>query len=249
VIQAYQHRDGTIYVTATEACKKGETLLSWPNTEALQAEATARAAADTALQSSIDAEAGARAAKDTDLQAQVTSLQTRLDAQQAQLDARYRKTVFVSSSTWGGNLGGLTGADGKCQALASAAGLPGTYKAWLSSSTTNAKDRLTHSALPYVLVIGVKVADDWADLTDGSLDAPINVDERGQLVSGGYAWTGTSASGDRSAGDPDHLCLDWAAGSTSFDGLWGRLGYDTQWWTRYDAEFCNQLAHLYCFEQ
>src|SRR4029077_17175057 len=63
--------------------------------------------------------------------------------------------VFVSSATYGGgNLGGLTGADPKCQSLATAAVLPGTYKAWLSDDTTSAASRLTHSTNPYVLVDG-----------------------------------------------------------------------------------------------
>ena len=50
--------------------------------------------------------------------------------------------VFNSSTSYNGNLGGLTGADAKCQSRAAAAGLTGTYKAWLSSTTINAKDRL-----------------------------------------------------------------------------------------------------------
>src|SRR5215212_6677746 len=41
-------------------------------------------------------------------------------------------SVFLSSITYDGNLGGLSGADAKCQGLAAVAGLPGIYKAWLS---------------------------------------------------------------------------------------------------------------------
>ena len=44
------------------------------------------------------------------------------------------KTVFVSSQTYDGNLGGLAGADAKCQGLADAAGLKGTFKALLLDS-------------------------------------------------------------------------------------------------------------------
>ena len=42
--------------------------------------------------------------------------------------------VFVTSQTFTGNLGGIAGADQKCQDLADAAGLPGIYKAWLADS-------------------------------------------------------------------------------------------------------------------
>ena len=71
------------------------------------------------------------------------------------------KRVFVTSSTFDGNLGGLAGADVKCQGAATTAGLPGTFRAWLSDSTTSASARLTHSALPYALVNDVQVADDF----------------------------------------------------------------------------------------
>ena len=45
------------------------------------------------------------------------------------------KRVFVTSANYTGDLGGLVGADSKCQALADSAGLDGNYKAWLSTNT------------------------------------------------------------------------------------------------------------------
>ena len=48
----------------------------------------------------------------------------------------------MTSSSWNGNLGGLSGADAKCQQAANATGLGGTWVAWLSDSTHNAKDRI-----------------------------------------------------------------------------------------------------------
>jgi hypothetical protein len=56
------------------------------------------------------------------------------------------KRVFVSGSKWNGNLGGLAGADAKCQQAADAAGLGGTFRAWISDDATSASSRLTHSA-------------------------------------------------------------------------------------------------------
>jgi len=47
------------------------------------------------------------------------------------------KKVFVSSQTYVGNLGGVAGADSLCQGLATAAGLTGTFKAFLSDSGVN----------------------------------------------------------------------------------------------------------------
>ena len=44
------------------------------------------------------------------------------------------RLVFITSTLHDGNLGGVAGADQICNELASDAGLPGTYMAWLSSS-------------------------------------------------------------------------------------------------------------------
>jgi hypothetical protein len=46
----------------------------------------------------------------------------------------------------------LSGADAKCQSEANTAGLSGTYKAWLSSTTTNAANRLNHATVPYKMM-------------------------------------------------------------------------------------------------
>ncbi len=56
------------------------------------------------------------------------------------------KTVFVTSASFSSNLGGLTGADDKCQAEADgpASIVPaGTYLAWLSDGTDSPDTRFT----------------------------------------------------------------------------------------------------------
>jgi cysteine-rich repeat protein len=59
------------------------------------------------------------------------------------------KLVFITSGSWNGNLGGLAGGDGKCQTLANAAALGGTYKAWLSNNTQQPAVRFTKSTTGY----------------------------------------------------------------------------------------------------
>lgn len=51
--------------------------------------------------------------------------------------------VFVTSTDHSGNLGGLNGADSICNSRAMTAGLSGTFKAYVSDSSTNAIDRIT----------------------------------------------------------------------------------------------------------
>src|SRR6185295_4806701 len=111
-------------------------------------------------------------------------------------------TVFISSAIYNGNLGGLAGADQKCQQLAAAAGMGINRKfmAWLSTSTVSAASRLYHAPDPYVLVSegGEVVASNWADLTDGTLQRSIQRDELGRRAgpdSGASVWTGTSRTG------------------------------------------------------
>src|SRR5690349_8427688 len=72
------------------------------------------------------------------------------------------KKIFVTSLDYTGNLGGTTGADGKCAARATVANLAGTYKAWISTTgADDAKTRLAHSTGAYVRVDGVPIANDW----------------------------------------------------------------------------------------
>lgn len=49
-----------------------------------------------------------------------------------------RHRIFVTSTTYTGNLGGVVGADIVCTNVATGAGIPGSYKAVLSSSTEDA---------------------------------------------------------------------------------------------------------------
>ena len=160
------------------------------------------------------------------------------------------RRVFVTSERYPGDFGGLVAADQICQALALAAGLTGDYKAWLSDAEQGAAARLEHSPLPYVLVDGSLVAQDWADLTDAALLHPIDVDENGQKVVGGgcqqatAAWTSTKFTG---APVGEQHCLNWQV--ARFSGRAGELGALGNDWTNSCTLTCASQLHLYCFEQ
>src|SRR5207249_1446674 len=67
--------------------------------------------------------------------------------------------AFVSSATYTpGAIGGAAAADATCNALATSAGLPGTYVAWLSTTTQNAVDRVS-GARGWVRIDGLPIAD------------------------------------------------------------------------------------------
>ena len=148
-----------------------------------------------------------------------------------------------------GGLGGLPGADAKCQGLAQAAGLPGSYRAWPSDATSAPVSRFARSPGPYILVNGVAIARSWDDLTDGSpLEDTITVTETG----GGpgdslFAWTATQPDGTFSFGTTH--CNN---GSTNANGPQGALGNIvslTGWSTAPGELACVNRMHLYCFQQ
>jgi hypothetical protein len=88
------------------------------------------------------------------------------------------KYMFVTSTVYTGDLGGVAGADAKCNDHALAAGLKGTYLAWIATDATDdPESRFTRSALPYVTPDGVKVANDYDDLTGGNVLSTVFIDE------------------------------------------------------------------------
>src|SRR5262249_3511124 len=66
------------------------------------------------------------------------------------------KRVFVSTTRFTPNQGVAT-ADTLCQTDATTLGLTGTYKAWLSTSTTSASAHVTHSTGAYVKLDGTTI--------------------------------------------------------------------------------------------
>lgn len=156
------------------------------------------------------------------------------------------RRVFVSSAAYTGALGGVAGADGQCQTLANAASLGGTWRAWLSDSSSSPSTRFAHASVPYVRIDGTMVATDWAGLTSGSLLASISVDEHGTVVAGAEVWTATITDGS-SAGAG---CNDFTSGSSAAPFAYVGLSDRTDsTWTGVYLQFCDRVVRLYCFEQ
>jgi hypothetical protein len=187
-----------------------------------------------------------------------------VDADDGGLTARI---IFVTSVLYDGNLGGLAGADAKCQGLASAAKLPGMYKAWLSDSQWSASARMTHPNVPYVLVDKTVVAGSWFGLTSGNaLQNPINLTEKGQAPPVGTygcgnnpsVWTNTDSLGKAKYGATDGGfgggdCLDWTSNQATNTHA-GSFPYkQSPWWTDNcqlnGAGVCAKTANLYCLQQ
>ncbi len=165
---------------------------------------------------------------------------------------KLRRTIFVSSALYTGDLGGLAGADLECQTLAAKAGLTGTYYAWLSDGRTAPAQRFVHSSVPYVLTTGEQIAKSWQDLTDGTLQRAIDVTEAkgpapiAALGCGGGSkptvWTNALAAGTAWSADG---CDAWS-GTTGAARL-GHAKATNFTWAKYCvgmAGSCGWLAAL-----
>lgn len=152
------------------------------------------------------------------------------------------KCVFVTGGVSTSNLGGLSGADATCRAVAGSAGLPGTYVAWLSDSTTNAITRVTSNG-PFATPDGDVVASSLVDLTDGSLNAPIEKNEYGTAVPLREVWTGTNATGERDGSS----CCNWTGCA---DSAWVGLNtHADSGWSEAFLQFCDRNISLYCVQE
>ncbi len=186
-------------------------------------------------------------------------------------DCTTYKLVFVSSlllrSTPVGKGTGLENMDAACQGLASIAGLPGQYRAWLSTQDSDVKDRLSGSPIPIRLLDGTLVANNGAELIEPNspLAAAIALTETGEQptptdasICDGDAtvavWTGSTPAGtfakglNGTAGD----CGGWADGGGTV--AVGDASRKDARWTSLCANTCDGegdagKAHIYCFMQ
>ncbi len=185
---------------------------------------------------------------------------------------------FVTSSTsTTGNLGGLSGADNRCQNLAAAVGLGDkTWRAYLSverdptsgNQPANARDRIGEG--PWTNVNGVVVANTLAELHARRGEFSVFIDERGQPINGQWPGspgpvqhdilTGSTGDGTLLAG---LTCADWTSDSTSLraqvghsDGLGpggSTAGALSSWNSSHASQSCANTApgggagRIYCF--
>ncbi|MFZ5443160.1 MAG: hypothetical protein ACOZQL_24340 [Myxococcota bacterium] len=154
--------------------------------------------------------------------------------------------LFVTSVSYVGDLGGLSGADAKCNTAARAANKGGTWTAWLSATSTSAPSRITSNGPWYTEQTdgGVTLAfNNKANLSTTPL-AELDVDEEGRWTTNAY-WTGTAGGGDPSGS----RCADWTTASNSSTGTFGTGSAASSTWTEAGASLCYSVRSLLCLEQ
>jgi collagen type I alpha len=181
----------------------------------------------------------------------------------------FDKIVFVTNAMYPGNLTasagtngatytqtltGVAGGNAVCQLEAGQAGLPGTYKAWLSDSVGNSPaTTFNQSTVPYVTPDTnlTTVAANWTGLISGTLtnyiayypngSSALNLNSDIQEV----FWTGTAANGTPTGAN----CNNWTDDTSSYNGLTGVNVYTYYPWTDDNTYSCSYTVNLTCFQQ
>jgi hypothetical protein len=185
-------------------------------------------------------------------------------------------SFFITSSGPGNgaDLGGLSGADAHCSALAEAVGEGGrNWRAYLSieqgedGAVVHARDRIGSG--PWFNADGVQIAADVAELHgDNNLTKETALNERGEIVNGRGdspnrhdILTGSQLDGTLFSDGDDSTCADW---TSSTDGA-AQLGHHdrvggganpTSWNSAHASNGCSQGALqrtggdglFYCFD-
>ena len=158
--------------------------------------------------------------------------------------------VFVTSKEYTGKIGngGVAAADQECAALAAAAGVPGTFQAWLSGAGAlpPATRFANKSSRPYRMLDGRPVAAHFEALTI-DLEHSISVTEKRADIGFSFVWTATNKYGTEAVGGGD--CAGWTSDDPTAKGWAGESDDFNYEWTAFGDIACSKLARLYCFEQ
>jgi len=154
--------------------------------------------------------------------------------------------AFLTQGVTNASLGGIAGGDQFCRDEAVAAGLSGTFIAWLSTAPEPIAARLAGSR-GWVRPDGEPVADTVDDLLAGKMFNPVD-----RFANGARAmqptmmvWTGTGPTGMLSTSN----CRDWTSATNSDNCIVGRPFVNMPGFTSAQSfGICADLDRLYCFE-
>ena len=153
--------------------------------------------------------------------------------------------VFVTSQTYSvATIASQANADALCAARASAAGLDGTYKAWLSTSAASAPSRIPAASRGWYRTDGLPVADTLASMTSGHLLYPISDDENGNLRASQFVFSGTGNDGTLTSTE---TCSDWTSTSNTQSVSIGNTSGGKDDWSWASNTGCDAQMAIYCF--
>lgn len=171
------------------------------------------------------------------------------------------RLVFLTSAAYSGAMGGLAGADQRCNEFAAQQpALTGTYRAWLMVAGQSLADRFPEFAAPvawsFTNTSAGLLAKSFAELVAEGPAEPVAFTESGEAVPQQLVWTAISKDGLAPGGD----CAQWTSelGSPALVGYTGyvpNVGPEAlQWqverlWTDWgEKEVCNKKLPIYCVQ-
>ena len=157
------------------------------------------------------------------------------------------RIAFITSADWSPG-GGRDAADMFCQSEATAAGLPGTFLAFINTTTATAASRFDETGPPWIRLDGAVLANPPSELMRGLPEAPIHITATGGARTEQFSevWTGGVT--------PDQLgirtCDDWNASTVTFSGDTGKdiTLSNLEFWAA-GGRGCSGTASLYCLQQ
>jgi hypothetical protein len=143
-----------------------------------------------------------------------------------------------------GAIGGRSGADILChQAAVWASGLPSdaTNRAFISvNATDEIRDMPAAYGVPTNRKIvgpsGIKIADNWADLLDGSIDTSL---EAAGVTTASFWYSGSNPDGSLAS---EH-CSGWTEGGSPHQGWYGRPPDVNDWWISRGPAVCGASSY------
>jgi len=155
------------------------------------------------------------------------------------------RLAFLSSGNFTPS-SGIAAADNMCSTEAAGAGLTGSFKALLATTSNSAASVLQPATIDYTRVDGVKIGS-YSDISAGAnLSSGI-----WQTATGTYAppfssvWTGATLP--NTAGTATSTCSNWSSSAPS-----GVSGYaqktDPTWWLLNVSTQCTQSTPVYCLQ-
>jgi hypothetical protein len=159
--------------------------------------------------------------------------------------------MFVTSSTVvPGRLNGIAGADAECSARATAAGLPGVYKAWINDKGVDSINRIgpggwvRTDGRPFTRGLGALMA------SNQTVYYPPRVDENGNDF--GTKRTPVITGGNNYGLNFGYQCNGTTTASwtqTTGGAYIGIANAGSQYWSfnELDGAGCSDQLHLYCF--
>lgn len=159
------------------------------------------------------------------------------------------RVLFVTQNTKTGNLGGATGADAFCTQEANTVGAHARVRgrefvAWISVVEASAAERHKHGTKPYVRPDGTTVANNWTELTSGTIKTNLGIDQFGAGATGSI-WTGSAANGSRNESN----CVDFKSPAQIDIGAGGTLSATDSAWSLSASFACDSPHRVLCIEK